>query len=223
MVVVVEIPKDDPAWDLPENQRERDRLQQQVGRPPLRTDLWVRTTDQFEEARNVVGGIESLVETEGVVLYSRPLDRPPVVRRSPDMVRRANVRGWLEHALMALDRAVARAQGPAVVTGQPAAVPDAAHFAYKSIRCAINAVLVLHQIRSSKQEDLNVVLARVAGVEPGVADWLRSVLATDQHSIGTAYSVLNGVVRELSQDPPVARLLEPVLRRLDRSVVLLGA
>lgn len=87
IVVVVELAKGARPWTTSDSHAERRRLQEAAGRPPVRTDLWVCTTELFEEGRHVVGGVESLVQAEGVDLYLRDYDRPPVVRRSPDQVR----------------------------------------------------------------------------------------------------------------------------------------
>jgi hypothetical protein len=94
--VIVELGTDEPAWIGPESEAERDRIQQAVGKPPIATDMTVRSTDQFEEARYVIGGVERLVDLEGAVVYSRPLHRLPIPKRSRDRVRNALVRAWLD-------------------------------------------------------------------------------------------------------------------------------
>jgi hypothetical protein len=102
LVVIVELPQNELPWQGRESEVERNRIQKEIGLPPVATDMNVRTTDQFEEARSVVGGIERLVDLEGVSIYSRELDRPPDPRRDPSRVRHALVRAWLDASLRSM-------------------------------------------------------------------------------------------------------------------------
>lgn len=106
LVVLVELGPSEPPWLGRESEVERDRIQLAVGKPPIATDLNVRSTDQFEEARHVVGGVERLIDSEGAILFSRPLDRPPCTRRSPERVRNALVRAWLDASMRSFQHGV---------------------------------------------------------------------------------------------------------------------
>ncbi|HEX2205156.1 MAG TPA: nucleotidyltransferase domain-containing protein, partial [Longimicrobium sp.] len=150
IVVLVEPEAGAAPWGPKEFRAERDRLRREVAAPPVRTDLWVRTPDRFEEARHVVGGVEWLVETEGVVVYRRAPDRPPVPRRTPEQVRRENVSAWVEHALLALDGTTARANASALAAGG-ASAGDSREAARAAVERAVNALLVAHGVAATKE------------------------------------------------------------------------
>lgn len=101
-------------WAPTEAVAEAGRVRAALRQGSLTVDPYVRTIDQFAEARGVIGCPEYLAATEGVVAYVRPLRRRPAVRRSPDLVRCSNVQDWLKHAWATLARAEARAVAPMV-------------------------------------------------------------------------------------------------------------
>jgi len=221
LVVLVELPAGSHPWGPLDNQAERSRILRQIGPTPLRTDLWVRTTDRYEEARRVVGGPEFLADSEGVVVYSRAADRPPVVRCSADQVRLQNVGTWIEHALLASDRAAklengfeVRQEGRFLQHG-PGTLADVA------IQRAITALLVFHQIISHKRDSKDSMLTRLAGLEPQVAAHLRVVLGNGPATAKTARAVVVTVVHRLVATDGMTPYLNGVLRDLAKPVVLL--
>jgi predicted nucleotidyltransferase len=222
LVVLVETPRGAPAWGQKEFRAERDRLREEMGSPPVRTDLWVRTTDRFEEARRVVGGVEWMAETEGVVVYSRPLERRPVARRTPGQVRRENVSAWIEHALFALD-AAARSANASVLRSDGAASGDPVSAARMAVERAVNALLVAHQLRASKSGGVAGMLALLDGVDPAMAAHLRALDAEGPGSPMAAHAIVTAIVHRLSEDAALARYLAGPSQRLARPVVFLGA
>lgn len=220
LVVLVELARGTPPWGPKEFRAERDRLRREVGAPPVRTDLWVRTVDRFEEARRVVGGVEWLLETEGVEVYRRPLDRPPTVRRTPDQIRRENVSAWIEHALLALDGATARENAAALGSG--GAIVEARWAARAAVERAVNALLVSHQVRAEKAGGVAEMLRCLEAVEPAAATELRSLRAEGADSALEAHGVLAAVVRRLSADPATARYLAGPRERLGKPRIVLG-
>lgn len=220
LVVLVELAAGAPPWGPKEFQAERGRLRREAGAPPVRTDLWVRTTDRFEEARRVVGGVEWLVETEGVEVYRRPLDRPPTVRRTPGQVRRENVSAWIEHAMLALEGATARGNAAALAAG--GAPAEARQAARAAVERAVNALLVSHQLRADKAGGVGEMLRRLETVEPAAAAELRSMGAESVDAALEAHRVLAAVVHRLSADPVTARYLAGPRERLGRPRIVLG-
>ncbi|HYW06422.1 MAG TPA: nucleotidyltransferase domain-containing protein, partial [Longimicrobium sp.] len=156
LVVLVELPAGAKPWSAADSRAARERIQEQVPRPPIRTELWVRTVDQYEEARKIECSIEWRVEAEGVGVYARPLDHPAVARRPPASVRREYVFGWISHALQALEAAVMLENGAALRN----AAPEAARPAHAAAMRAVTALLVVHRIHASKHDGLEAMLAR---------------------------------------------------------------
>ena len=221
LVVVVETSRGAPPWGQKEFRAERDRLREELGSLPVRTDLWVRTTDRFEEARRVVGGVEWMAETEGVVVYSRPLERRPVARRTPDQVRRENVSAWIEHALFALD-AAARSANASVLRPDGAASGDPGGAARMAVERAVNALLVAHQLRASKHGGVGGMLGLLDGVDPPMAAHLRALGAEAAGSPMEAHAIVAAIVHRLGDDPALARSLAGPAQRLARPAVFLG-
>lgn len=214
LVVLVEISAAARPWANPEISAERRPLQDTVGRPPVPTDLWVRTTAQFEESRRVIGGVESLVESEGVDLFSRPFYRAPIVRRPPEEVKLANTSGWLEDGVAALERALAAGSGAELHVGSTRVADARGYLVDKAIRAAINALFVKHQVLVSKQDSLELLLARLREVEPVLAGRLAVQLRDDATSVGVGREVIEGIAEWLGQDPQLARRVLPVRQRL---------
>lgn len=221
LVVLVELPAGTAPWSPADNQAERSRILQQIGPTALRIDLWVRTTDRYEEAKRVVGGPEFLAESEGVVVYSGVANRPPVVRFSADQVRRQNVATWIEHALLAADRAAKlenscemRREGhnPQHVSGALANV---------AIQRAITALLVFHQMSSQKRDSIESMLTRLSRPEPHVAAQLRGVLGNGPPTAKTGRAVVLAVVHRFLADDGMTPYLNRVLRDVSKPVVLL--
>jgi hypothetical protein len=189
LVVLVEIPPYARPWGTPECVRERGRIQSAIGTPPLNTDLWVRTTDQYEEARRVAGSIEFLVDAEGIDVYSRPLERAPRVRRTVAQVRREYAAGWITHALRALDAA----------TGENVDVA-----AQAAVERALHALLISHGIRASKCDGAQVMLSSIEAVDPAISLEVRILLGQDDVHSQRAREVLKVIVTRMSRDPGLA-------------------
>lgn len=126
LVVIVELAPHESPWNGVEADAERDRLQRELGPPPIPTDMTVRSAEQFEEARDVVGGVERLVELEGVDVYVKPFDRPPKARRTKDAVRLALGRAWLDASVGSIEEGfeVRNQQNSCPLPVQPNAIVD---------------------------------------------------------------------------------------------------
>jgi hypothetical protein len=196
LVVLVELPRGSPAWGPRENLAERDRIQKAVGTPPISTDLSVRTTDHYHEARGVIGGVEHLVDVEGVDVYSHPLSEPPTIRRAPDCVRSQHAGTWITHAVAVLEEAVSSARGAPHLDATK--LTEAAHAC--AMR-AITALLTIHQLHSSKRDGLPAMLTQLAGADAQAAAELQGVLERAGPPIQKARTVLQIVVGRLGRDP----------------------
>jgi hypothetical protein len=215
LVVLVEVPGGSRAWGPAENLAERNRIQGAVGAPPITTDLSVRTTDHYHEARHVVGGVEHLVDLEGVDLYSHPLSHPPTIRRTPTKVRQQHIGTWITHAAAVLDEATSGAQADSV--GTPAA-RGARHAsaAHASVMRAVTALLVSHQLHSSKRDGIPAMLTQLASVDVVTAAELETVLKQSTPPFERACAVLQIVVVRLRRDPGVAPHLQQAQAWLEK-------
>jgi len=223
LVVLVEIPRGTPRWGPDEVIAERKRLQQQIPRPPVLTDLWVRTTDRYAEARGVVGGVERLVDVEGVDVYSEPPTRPPLVRRTPDQVRREHVSAWIEHALWALEGTAAMEAAkvpPRIAPGHPRTVEEASRICAER---AVNALLVFHQVEAAKGDGLAGMIAHLSTCDRACASRIESLFPSTDDPTASARRVVSEVVRRLAQDRGMLPYLASSLTRLDRLPVPTGA
>lgn len=196
LVVLVEVPRGTRPWGPAENLAERDRIQRAVGVPPITTDLSVRTTDHYHEARYVIGGVEHLVDLEGVDVYSHPLSHPPSITRSPTQVRHQHTGTWITHAAAVLDEA---ARG--VSSGNPEGAARLASAAHASVMRAVTALLVSHQLHSAKRDGIPSMVTQLAEVDPETAADLDRTLRRAGHPFQTACMVLRLVVLRLGRDP----------------------
>ena len=105
LVVLIETDARERPWGGQEALAQANRIQRLIGTPPIRTDLTVRSVDQFEEAKGTIGGVEYLVVKEGFRVFSSPLKRKPTPRLPHAVVRRALAYAWLGGALKALSDA----------------------------------------------------------------------------------------------------------------------
>lgn len=218
LVLIVEIPLAEVAAMRREMAAQNRRVSAALGNWPLILDISVRTIDQFEEARTVVGGVEWLAEHEGYVIYARSGDRAPIVRCQPDAVKRALVRTWLEDSRKALDRAVAMRNGTANHPDR-LKTPDA--FAMKSIRCAVYSVFVLHQVQAPKHRTLDEALEHLALHAPDICEDITTSISLHGDPFAAAYAVLQGVTTSLiSASPDMKRELEPLHQRLRKPLIL---
>jgi predicted nucleotidyltransferase len=212
VVVLVETAESVRPWGTPECAAERDRLQREVGAPPLPTDLWVRTTDQYQEARGVFGSVEAMVDTEGIDLYAEPFQRAPRVRRTPAQVRREYTVGWVTHALRALEEAYARQASMADRPGVAALPPDLP--AHACIVRSLLALLFARQIRSERGDGVDALLARYSAVDEATAHAVRADYCSDGELVSKAHAVLTRVVGQLARDPALAKELKGIQRTL---------
>jgi predicted nucleotidyltransferase len=219
LVVLVELPAGAKPWSAADSRAARERIHEQVPRPPVRTELWVRTVDQYEEARRIECGIEWRVEAEGVEVYARPLDRPAAARRPLAVVRRESVFGWISHAIQALDAAVTMENGAALRNG----ASESARPAHAAVMRAVTALLVVHRIHASKDDGLEAMLARLSGAAPAAAAAIRPHLSGKEWSGRRAHAVVQEVVHWLARDKDLVPLLTPVQRRLAQPVVFLAS
>jgi hypothetical protein len=218
LVVLVELPSDASPWGPADVIAERKRIQHRIPAPPVSADLWVRTTDRYAEARGVIGGVERLVDTEGVEVYSRPQQRAPVVRRTLDQVRRELVSTWVEHTLAALEGTLAmesnRAPRPPV-PGQPKSAQDAAHVCAER---AANALLVLHQTGAGKGAELPPLVARLGEADRRrVAGWLSAGSQSKETPSRQARRVVGEMLRRLQEDRGMRAYLGPSQERFKRA------
>lgn len=216
MMVQVELPRHEKPWTAKETIEERSRIKEALGSLPVKLDLWVRTTDQYYEGRRVIGGFEYFAEVEGVVVYSRPLRRQPIVRRSPDQVRRANVRNWLRDAHKSLRVSAGLSFGDG---NDDDDIGDPSHYAWRCIQRCMTAVLVYYKVHSTKQDGLNVYLDKLKAVNSEISSWYRSVLGPGHQSISVAHTVLVETTQWLAQDPAMLRPLSDLLDELTRPII----
>jgi hypothetical protein len=156
-------------------------------------DLTVTTTDLLAAGRTVFGGVEWQIEHEGVPVFTRPLSRPPLVRRSRDQIRRGYAATWAEHAVRALS--AARAGAGAAAAGA-------------CVHRALAALLVLHQLPTSKRDGVSGMLDRVAEVDPAFAAWARGVVGSGHASTAAARAVLVAVLDRIAAEPGAAPYVE---------------
>jgi predicted nucleotidyltransferase len=205
LVVLVEVPRGSRPWGPAENLAERDRIQRAVGVPPITTDLSVRTTDHYHEARHVIGGVEHLVEVEGIDVFSHPLSDPPSIRRTPTQVRLQNTGTWITHAAAVLEEATSREQ--AEPAGTPEGAARLASAAHASVMRAVTALLVSHQLHSAKRDGIPAMLKQLAGVDTETAAELEAVLRRAGPPFQKALAVLRMVVLRLGRVPGMAPYL----------------
>jgi hypothetical protein len=196
------------SWGPRENIQERQRLEMVSCVPGVRLDLWVRTTDQYEEARSVIGGLEYAADRYGVTLFSRDLGRAPRVRRSVQEIRDRNVSDWMELARRLLGRAVMLARLPAEHSERRCSkTPD--HYAARAAISAIGALMVWHNHEPpSKYETVQVWQERLREIDPRAAKQLDRLLSGESVGVIAAHSVLKAAVTQLSSDRRLSRMVE---------------
>jgi predicted nucleotidyltransferase len=214
ILVVVE-PADD-GWGPRENIAERKRIETEIGTLPARLDLWVRTIDQYEEARGVIGGHEHAAEVSGVVLCSRPVRRPPIILRSPDDIRYRNVCDWLELARRLLGRSVQIRTVSRVRDGK---WYPSEHFAWRACMAAIGAVFVWRQVAPpSKRDSVETWLLNLENLEPRLGAKVNEKFWEFPLSALLAQAVLRTVAKYLSNDEHVAEQMQHLQSYLHQSI-----
>jgi predicted nucleotidyltransferase len=222
LVVLVEIAADAPPWGPADTIAARRRLEPAITASPIATEVWVRTTDRYAEARGTIGGVEHAVDSEGIDVFARAPTGAPIVRRTPDQVRREHVSAWVEHALTALEGTIRLEQQPGVppwAPGHPRTPDEAARIC---VERAVNALLVLHQRPIGKDAGLDGKIALLGGKEPAAAAWLRKTLGPAPRPSHLAHTVLSGVMRRLARDADLRRYVHPSFPRLAKMTTLVG-
>lgn len=212
LLVVIEPPA--KTWRASNNVAERRRLQLVV-QPycPLPLDLWVRTIDQFDEAREVIGGVEYLAATRGVIMYSAPHEREPVKQRTREEIRYQNVRDLVDDSLRVLGEAVRSELPNTVDRRQPPR--RAEHLAWRAIQHALCAVFAWHQVETpEKADELPSILAKLSHADPAGLLRLRSLRESDRPTTNVARDVAREVVTVLARDPVLAPAFVSVRARL---------
>lgn len=197
LIVVIETPYD-PSGNVRECDAMRNHVLNTLGPPPIKTDLTVRSIDQFEAAKGVIGGAERLAVTEGVELFAVPYTRAAIVPADRRGTIAGLVRSWFESALrFAEDSAnfeVARDSTSALA-------------AFRSIQKSITAVCVHHQMETSKAEPINQVLQRLAEIDQEAANAFRTALGSRGMSFRLADEILRLALSLLNRDDLTARYL----------------
>lgn len=203
LVVFVEVSRHSPPWGAPQEKAERKRIQQQVGRAPVPTDLSVRTTDQYAEAADVVGSLEWLAKHQGRFVYSRPPLRSPLVRRSREEVWRDAVNTWIDHAIAGMS-------GAARLAGT---MPqDSRALCQLAVERALNAVLVFHQI-PARAKQVEVLVEDLRQVEPSLVSTLTPILSRP-YTPPNAGEVVGVVIEHLLHDPRIQDSMRSLREKL---------
>jgi predicted nucleotidyltransferase len=222
LVVVVETPLGDGPWSMQRMAAERNRIIRKVGRPPMPTDLWLLSSDHYEEGRTVLGGVEYFAETEGVVVYTEPLQRDPVVRRTPDTVLRQNVRAWLGDALDRLEQAIQASTGSLASGRAEGPAGRVASYASRVIEKSVMALCVLHRIAAStKGPGTRHALTALKVWEPTLAAWIAGQTDVPDLDVVTAHRVLGVVLTHVGKVPGMSGYLTELTTRLSSVPVVL--
>ena len=200
IVVVLEQRHDETPWGPAALAAERARLSALIPSIMQPIDLAVTTTDLYEAGHKVFGGLEWLMDHEGIQVFSlRPL-RKPVVRRTRDQVRRGYVATWIEHAIRALESHGGGA-------GEHCSAAAAA-----CVQRAVAALLVFYQIPTRKTA-VGEMLALLNSADKPFADWVRKVIASD-FPVQSAQVVLTAVIQRIEADSGSAPYLTQSRERL---------
>lgn len=219
LVVMVELPANTSPWKSRECSVERDRIRGKLPTSAAKLELTVRTSDQFAEARDVVGSMEWLAATEGVEVYRRPLLRKPIIRRSATQVRHEYAAGWLAHGLHALGAAIAFETSAIIKAGR--APLGAQHAASAAVMRGITALLVHNGVWASKHDGMDGILRRLAEADPISAAEIQARLCSPSVSARAAHAVLVNVVQVLANDREILPRLRSAHQRLSQPVLFL--
>ncbi len=197
LIVVIETLYD-PNGNVRECDAMRNHILKSLGPPPVKTDLSVRSIDQFEAAKGVIGGAERLALTEGVELFAVPYTRTPIVPANRRGTIAGLVRSWFESALRFAEESA---------TFEAAKNPTSALAAFRSVQKSITAVCVHHQMETSKSESIYHVLKRLAEIDVEAANAFRSAIGSRAMSFSLADRVLRLALSLLIRDELTARYL----------------
>jgi predicted nucleotidyltransferase len=218
IVALLEVPATAQPWNTPQTRLEQDRMRAELPPAPYRIDLSVRTTDQYEESRRVIGGVEHLVDVQGFTLFTHPLDRPPRVRRTREQVIQQQMRAWIGQAYAAFraSRPNLRA-GPSEPVWSPSRQEPVA--ALDSVHRSLNVPFVKHQILVQKRDSLTAKLDWLSAVEPDLSSKLRAAIAPERVSARVAQLVLYETTRWAMRDPALAPHLTELLQGLSQPLL----
>jgi predicted nucleotidyltransferase len=215
--ILVLIEPDRDSWSAKDNIEERRRLEAKIVRRDVPVDLFVRTVDQFEEAKGVVGGIE-YAAAFGRSLFSRPQSRPPKIVRSVDEIRQRNVGDWLELARRLLGHS-AQLTFHGTERGLSESAKPPQHYALRSIYSSVGAVFVRAGLQPpSKLGSPGDWLAKLEISDGRIANRLRNIIADTEPSAGLAHKVLIAVVTEIAVEEAFRPLVAQLVRYLSVSV-----
>src|SRR5207249_2650450 len=161
-----------------------------------------------------------LVETEGVVVYEEPLQRPARPRRRPDDVRMALVRAWLEasvntvtHGVSAMRsgtpsrsaqaQLVVQSAGPdsagalRFVVRPPIDDTDGSKSWARASRQAVTALEVFYQIEARKRDNVDHVLGLLDAFCPQLTSCLRTMIESHAVSLVATSSTVQLVMDAL--------------------------
>lgn len=219
ILVLVDAPE--LNWGPRENIAERKRLEYKIGRLPVRLDLWVRTIDQYEESRSVIGCYEYAASSTGTVLCSRPAKRIPAIRRSREDIRYGNVCAWLELSRRLLGRSVQLTTVSFVRDGRWL---SPAHYAWRACMAAMGALFVWRQIDiPSKYDELPTWLDKLRSFEPEALPKLTAAFEQVPLSANLAQALLRTVAEYLAQDERLRSRTQQLTSYLAQPVELLAA
>jgi predicted nucleotidyltransferase len=221
VIIVVEADPD-ARWGFPDAAKEESRIFRAIQPLGVVVDISVRTADQFVAARSVVGGIEWLAETEGIELYRENFHRRPRALVSNRNVRLALVRSWMDDALRCVEHAAALSSAAPDDQVRVTKSRDPAHYATKSMRSCINAVLVLHQVASFKHESMETVFEKLSAVEPILSLQLRALIAEPRPAEIVARNVFSAVLTKLELQTDLRRCLSGMSAKSRRPAVAIG-
>jgi hypothetical protein len=217
IVALVELPPAAHPWNTAQTQFEQDRMRAGLPLTPYRVDLSVRTTDQYEEGREVIGGVEHLVDVQGFTLYTHPLNSPPRVKRTRDQVIRQQMRAWINQAYAAFR--ASRRSGPGLSELAWAPSPRELVAALDSVHRSLNVPFVKHQILVQKRDSLAAKLDQLSSVEPDLSGKLRAVIAPERVSARIAQMVLHATTLWAMGDRALAPHLVDLLQDLSQPML----
>lgn len=219
--ILVLVNPPDENWGPHENIAERKRLESEIGALGVRLDLWVRTIDQYAEARGVIGSYEHAANTTGKVLWSRAVSRLPIVRLSPADIRYGSVTAWLELSRRLLGRSIQLSTVSYIREGRWLS-PE--HYAWRACMAAMGALFVWRQIElPSKYDDLPTWLDKIGAFEPNAAVRLEGVYGQVPLSAYLARAVLRSVAEYLSPDERLRLRMQKLELYLSQPVESLAA
>lgn len=203
LVVVVELPPGSRPWNGDDFVRAGLALQGALGAVRIPVDVRVRTTDRFAEAKEVPGGVEWVAAHEGIVLFERPVKRPPLVRTSKENVARELVSAWVHHALAALE----------ALEGPPEPPMQISHTVVERL---IAAILTHLGVVPQLERDLLRYSWQIPPLLPIAGEIQNSISTLGVDPANTALRLAENVLDDLCTDPFQARVLVRARQRLDR-------